>query len=339
MKIRRDDIDYLKSCPAVSVRTFVENRMEHFFIVSEDDSQKQLFSCILEIGDAAVSFLYDPIFESVIGCLQESNEFVAEIKRGHADNEQWSYFNRLLLNLCYGGVMHPFYYPLYAEIVCAYLRGMRDAEGELLPDDYFQRLGQEMVAVKEKVSNLLCAHDSVVETADVMECYRNKAFHGPLPIHNLQVEMKITGELCFTLVPSKLEDMWNYLLVSYTAIGIRFKRCENCKRFFATTGRGNPKYCDRIIEGTEKSCRQVMPKLNFASKAEKDPAVWLYNRAYKTIYSRISGGTWTKEMFKEWAKRARVKRDECSRGEISAEEYSAWLSDNGLFIDYLKESQ
>ena len=80
-----------------------------------------------------------------------------------------------------------------------------------------------------------------------------------------------------------------------------------------------------------------MPKLNFNSKGEKDPAVWLYNRAYKTMYSRVGAGTFPKESFKEWAKRARTQRDACSRGEITPEIYSAWLSDNGLMIDYLKD--
>ena len=337
-RIRRDDIDYLKSCPVGAVRVFVEDRLEHFLVVCEEDSNEIVLSCVRELGDAPVSFLYDPVFEGVIGFLQESDGILSEIKSGNSSDEQWAYFNRFLLNLFHDGTIHPFYYPVYVEIVSAYRRGMRDANGELLPDDYFQRLGHELIEVKQKISNLLREHDSAVETTDAMECYRNKAFYEPLPVHNLQVEMKSTGELRFTLVPSKLEEMWNYLLVCYTTAGIRFKRCDNCKRFFATTGRGNPKFCDRIIEGMGKSCRQVMPKLNFNSKAEKDPAVWLYNRAYKTMYSRIGGGNWTKEMFKGWAVRARVKRDECSWGEISAEEFSAWLSSNGLFIDYLKES-
>lgn len=339
MKINnRDDVDYLRSCSAVSVRMFVENRLEHYLIVEEDDTQKHLFSTVLEIGNAAVSFLYDPIFESVVGFLQESKKIVAEIKGSNAANEQWSYFNRLLLNLSYGGVMHPFYYPLYSAIILAYHNGMRDSNGEILPDDYFQRFGYELVEVKRKVSELLCVHDSLAEAQDTIECYRKTGFFAPVPIHNINAEMKPSGELRFSLMPNGLEEMWNYLLVCYTTASIRFKRCDNCKRFFATTGRGNPKFCERIIAGMGKSCRQAMPKLNFNSKAEQDPAVWLYNRAYKTMYSRVGRGNCTKEMFKEWAKRARVKRDECSREEISAEEYSAWLSSNGLFIDYLKDS-
>jgi hypothetical protein len=44
-----------------------------------------------------------------------------------------------------------------------------------------------------------------------------------------------------------------------------------------------------------------------------------------------------KEAYKEWSKLAREKRNECSKGMMTPEEYSAWLCDNGLFIDYLKE--
>lgn len=336
-RIRSDDIKYLRSCPMGSVHVFVKDRKECFFILSEEEPNKILLSCDMELGESAVSFLYDPIFEGVTGFLQESEGIVSEIKRGNSSDEQWGYFNRFLLNLFHNGTIHPFYYPVYVEIVSAYHRGMRDINGEFLPDDYFKRLGQDLQETKQRVSKLLCAQGSAEKTSDALACYRDIAFSESILIRNIKVEMNSSGELQFVLLPSTLEELWDYLLVCYTSIGIRFKRCDNCKRFFVTTGRGKPKFCDRIIEGVGKSCRQVMPMQNFQNKVEKEPAIWLYNRAYKTVHARIARGTWTKQMVNDWAMRAREKRDECSRGEITLEEFSTWLSSNGLFIDYLKD--
>ena len=131
----------------------------------------------------------------------------------------------------------------------------------------------------------------------------------------------------------------NYLALLYLHTKTRFKQCDHCKRFFATTGQGNPRFCNRLIEGANKTCRQMMPKVQFEIEVERTPAKWLYNRAYRTMYSRIFSGAITKDMFKNWMERARSKRDACLAGELSAEEYSAWLYNSELGIDYLKEKK
>lgn len=347
-RIATEECSFLKSFTSVlAIKAFIRGKYEHYALVSADDSSGSPYiSCEHEMGTSAVDFMYDSLYEMVVGFLAETEVIVSNIKRDDREAD-WGYFERLARYLYYSENMHPFYYPLFVEIINAYKRNMCDAEGKELRNDHFAKIGEELSNIKKRISDLLNAHDKLEDNSTVIDCYRENAFPVPLLITNIQAELlptkamsveKESYELVMVLVPQKLEEIWNYLLSVYVSSGIRFKRCENCKRFFATNGRGNPKFCERIIEGKDKSCRQLMPKLNFLSKAEKDPAVWLYNRAYKTMYSRVTVGAMRKELFKEWSKEARAKRDECSRGDISPEQYSEWLCNNGLFIDYLKET-
>ena len=336
MKILRgDDVSFLQTIPALTAKITAKER--GVSCVLESHKSEQYLAKKFDLGEVAINFLYDPFFEQIIGFLDVSVELVSGIKMG--DHSLWTRFSAFAEMLFNEGNMHPFYYPVFIYVANAFRLGMRNAAGELLDDVFFVRQADELKNLKERVSAMLDAQDAVTDISDVIKCYRRIAFAHPLPILNVQGQLLATEdpELVMVLCPQEPGEIWNYLLLYYVSAGMRFKRCENCKRFFATTGRGNPKFCERIIEGTGKTCRQLMPKLNFNSKGDKDPAVFLYNRAYKTMYSRVTSKTMTKEMFKEWAKRAREKRDACTNGQITPETYSTWLCDNGLFIDYLKD--
>ena len=328
-----NDTTFLESIPHLTPKLFVKNKLAFASLVKPDIENFASYSA--DLGNVAIDFLYDPLFEQIVGFLEVSKELVSQIKRGEA--EQWTKFSAFAYVMFNNGNMHPFYYPLFVHVAEAFRNEMRNAAGELLEDDFFcnQAIGLEQL--KEKVATLLDAQNNVEDIEDVVRCYQRVAFQKPVQLTNVYAEILSDAELTMVVYPQVPEEIWNYLLPFYVIAGMRFKRCDNCKRFFASTGRGNPKFCERLIEGVGKTCRQVMPKLNFNSKADKDPAVYLYNRAYKTMYSRVTTGTMEKAMFKEWAKRARAMRDACSAATMTAEEYSTWLCDNGLFIDYLKK--
>lgn len=339
--IHGHDSSFLSFIPQLTPRFFAKDKQVFAYLVGP--SGEPFSSYTSELGTLAIDFLYDPLFEQIVGFLGASAELVSKINNGIDVSAQWTCFEIFIRTLYNDRRMHPFYYPLFVNTANAFRLGMCDAAGAPLGEDYFVRQGEALVELKQRVLSLLDAQDAVEDLSAVVHCYHQAAFQSPLPITNLYAEFVSvhdeSPEMVMVVLPQTPLEMWNYLLPAYAVAGMRFKRCENCRRFFATTGRGNPKFCERIIEGTDKSCRQLMPKLNFNSKAEKDPAIWLYNRAYKTMYSRVSTGAMKKDMFQEWARRARQQRDSCSRGEIPPETYSAWLCDNGLFIDYLKESK
>ena len=65
--------------------------------------------------------------------------------------------------------------------------------------------------------------------------------------------------------------------------------------------------------------------MTFRKKHKATPAEKVFNRAYKTFYSRMSAGKLSKELFKEWSKDARQKRDECISGKITIEDFERWI--------------
>lgn len=348
MIVRRANKKFLEQFSELSVRFFVKDKKENYLLEGIATSDEgELTRCTYEIGESAVDFLYDSLFDQVVGFLEGSEEIVAKIKQGDDTDKQWEYFTLFAEVIYLGGDMHPYYYPVFAEVVNAYKRNMRDQDGNLIDDDYFARKGIELRQVRQHVTNVLQLLDEVEDVRGITKTYKEGIFTKSIRLKNLQAEMipmmidehEEQNIVLLVQKPQSVLEMWDYLLTAFASSSVRFKRCENCKRFFATTGRGNPKFCERIIEGQGRSCRQVMPRLMFSTKGDRDPAVWLYNKAYKTMYSRIATGALSKEMFHVWAKKSRAKRDECSRGEISLEDYSAWLCDNGLFRDYLKENK
>lgn len=55
----------------------------------------------------------------------------------------------------------------------------------------------------------------------------------------------------------------------------------------------------------------------------------LYNRYYKRYAARARAGSITANSFKKWKYEAVVKRDQCTEGSLSLEEFDRWM--NGYF--------
>ena len=136
------------------------------------------------------------------------------------------------------------------------------------------------------------------------------------------------------LQPEMPMDIWSYLLPEYLGSNLLFRRCNNCQRFFVSTGVGNPKYCDRIVEGTNKTCRLLMAKEKAHTKNTTNPINVLFNRTYKTMYSRVSAGKLDKEVFALWAKDAREVREKCEIGELPLETFAEWLEKSRTAQEY-----
>ena len=57
----------------------------------------------------------------------------------------------------------------------------------------------------------------------------------------------------------------------------------------------------------------------------KNPATREFTRSYKAHNARIRYGLMTREEFDKWAAEAREKRDACVAGNLSLEDFVAWL--------------
>ena len=102
-------------------------------------------------------------------------------------------------------------------------------------------------------------------------------------------------------------------------------QCKNCGRYFVVTGNITQDYCTRLMEGSEKTCRQMGAVVQYQSRQMKNPATREFTRSYKAHNARVRYGTMTKAEFTAWSKTAREKRDACVAGKLSLEDFVAWL--------------
>ena len=302
---------------------------------------------VLEEGQSAIDFLYDQHYNTVVDFLLNSREWVKLIKKNTANVLNWKPIYNLITMLECEYNLHPFYFILLRESVNAYKRQMRCPNDFFLPDDYFEKIGTSFVLMRNSIEEKTekCFARSAPEDDNALDFYLREYKHHKMSLFDIYSElvpaepykegeaMKYT--ISNVLYPRMPEDIWNFLLVKYLNENVLYMRCENCLRYYVATGRGNVKYCGRQYMDTGKTCRQIMPAINFKSRAKENPAEKLFNRAYKTMYSRVSSGNMNKQLFKEWSKEARQKRDECAQGILTLETFAEWLASEGLNINPL----
>jgi len=178
----------------------------------------------------------------------------------------------------------------------------------------------------------------------VVELTYCKAKMEVVPVHavspkkqGLMPELLTAGELhkqdietalAEVLYPETVTDLYCYLKSLYLRREVRFKPCKHCGRYFVVTGNGGAEYCNRLIPGSSRTCRQIGAVRIYQSRQLENPAVKLFTKSYKTHNARVRYGTLTHEQFAEWSKEARAKRDECVSGKLSLEDLQEWLDNH-----------
>lgn len=127
-----------------------------------------------------------------------------------------------------------------------------------------------------------------------------------------------------------LYDISNYMIYQYLKSNLELRSCKFCGNYFAVKRTSKAEYCDRLIEGSEKTCKQVGAARLYNQRQMEEPAVKAYTKAYKTHNARIRYGLMTRWEFQDWAIKAREKRDLCLAGKLSLEEYEAWLESDKM---------
>ena len=128
-----------------------------------------------------------------------------------------------------------------------------------------------------------------------------------------------------TLNCTKPQDLVYFLICRYLRDNVRFRVCKYCGRYFGITRNYKPEYCDRLIAGSTKTCKEAGSLKLYEKKLYEDPAIKEYKRSYKAHNARIRYGLMTREQFKAWSVEARQKRDQCLAGKLSLEDFIAWL--------------
>lgn len=331
----------------LDVKVYVIDKSEYFSLVYRDQPIENSIKTIrLSLGESVVNFLYDASFNVISSFLVENTESIMKaIKEEPFKDASWRPWYNYADEILQNQNIHPYYFFLLKEMVNQYKLVEREKQTDSLQIDHFKRIGASFREMHNKIAWLLGLFETKNDMFDVVKSVMDADIldmRHPLVMHTETIlqqseNAKIPVRFLPAVSPQMPMDFWCYLLPKYLETNIWYKRCENCKRYFLTTQQSNARFCEHILVGSDKSCRQLMPKINLKLKAQENPADWLFNRAYKTMYSRVSSGNISKAAYKEWSKEARAKRNECTKGMMTPEEYSTWLCDSGLFIDYFKD--
>mgnify|MGYP003289738517 CR=1 FL=1 len=80
-----------------------------------------------------------------------------------------------------------------------------------------------------------------------------------------------------------------------------------------------------ILKGQTRTCQELAAQENYKAKANENPALRIYSKYYKRYAARVRSKQLKEKEFKTWKYKALTMRDECTDGNITAEEYVAWL--------------
>lgn len=319
-------------------------RKEHFALYDRTlGSRMTYLELTQDLGQCLID-LYDTDFYEVYCVLSEINKLV----RVEKNEAAWRKLLELSMPLC---EVHPFFGPLVKELSkleSAYAHGqdadaaivlsfandfeaiVRDAKAliEVCLDDRYQPDYSTAERYREAHYDALLHFDDMrygeLATEEVMldsPAY-NSAYHYSVEILR---ERGIKTALREVLYPNTVRDLYNYLKAYCLRLPLPIHKCKNCGRYFVVTGNITQDYCTRLMEGSEKTCRQMGAVVQYQSRQMKNPATREFTRSYKAHNARVRYGTMSKAEFTAWSKTAREKRDACVAGKLPLEDFVAWL--------------
>ena len=319
-------------------------RKEHFALYDRTlGSRMTYLDQTQDLGQCLID-LYDTDFYDAYCTLAEINKLVQAEK----DATAWKKLLELSMPLC---EVHPFFGLLVkelSELESTYAHGqdadativlsfandfeaiVRDAKAliEVCLDDRYKPDYSTAERYREAHYDALLHFDDMrygeLATEEVMldsPAY-NSAYHYSVEILR---ERGIKTALREVLYPNTVRDLYNYLKAYCLRLPLPIHKCKNCGRYFVVTGNITQDYCTRLMEASEKTCRQMGAVVQYQSRQMKNPATREFTRSYKAHNARVRYGTMTKAEFTAWSKEARAKRADCVAGKLPLEDFVAWL--------------
>jgi hypothetical protein len=71
------------------------------------------------------------------------------------------------------------------------------------------------------------------------------------------------------------------------SIELKLKECGNCHRLFIKKGNNKTEYCDRLVSGTNRTCKQVGAQKTYRNDHKDDEIRNIYEKEYNTRYRRV----------------------------------------------------
>ena len=300
------------------------------------------------LGMAIADFLYVDL-QPLDAHIRQIGQLIDQIDRGDCVQDC---FERVFEIALFWLRKTPLFAPLTAEM--ERLR-LRYDHGEPLGTAPLQAMAERYKTLQQQLQFVSDQCFAVEDTADMTARYLELLTAHPiemLPLKygTLQVEGAIKGgnislpyddllefylsgaELVLpeqfhteVLLTETLDDLAAFLLARYARENLRYRKCKFCGRYFGVVRNYKSEYCDRLIDGSTKTCKDSGALRLYEKRKLENPAVKEYKRSYKAHNARIRYGLMTREEFQAWSKEARQNRDRCIAGELSLEEFVAWL--------------
>ena len=127
------------------------------------------------------------------------------------------------------------------------------------------------------------------------------------------------------LHPESIYDLIDFSVRECLKREIKMRMCKNCGHWFALTGRPNAEYCEVTRDSKGRTCKEIGAIVLWNRNKSGDEVFKVYRREYKKRFAWIKAKRIDPAVFYEWSARAREKKDACERGELTLEEFQAWL--------------
>ena len=155
--------------------------------------------------------------------------------------------------------------------------------------------------------------------------YRNFAEEYDLDMDELRLILAVPRFLHVDYRFSTLAELLNLEFTKMLDLNLRYTKCQRCGRLFPLKGNREAKYCETIAEGETKTCRELAIQENYKARTADNPERKIYSKYYKRYSARVKTGQITEEKFREWKYTAMTKRNECTDGKLTIDEFEAWI--------------
>ena len=157
------------------------------------------------------------------------------------------------------------------------------------------------------------------------EKHRNFAERYGIDVSDLITRIKLPTFINVSYEFSSVHEILELELTKMLEIDMRFRKCKRCGRYFIMKGNYDTKFCDRVAEGETRSCQELAALDKYKQKVADNAALPIYNKYYKRYAARVKVRQIKEDEFKKWKYAAIIKRDECTNGIISVDEFVEWL--------------
>lgn len=134
-----------------------------------------------------------------------------------------------------------------------------------------------------------------------------------------------TTEIVQLTLLNRIDDMMRYELVQMLVQDVQYKHCQHCKQLFIPSGRSDSLYCDRVMQGEDKPCKEIGAQIAAKKKLENNDELKIYRLAYLRLKKRVEFGYMSDEEFDKWNAEALPMRNGCTAGKVNFDEFKAWI--------------